>query len=250
MITASAEVREEVARAVARLASATPVGDAFIVDVPVLYPSGKGAAVQVQFHRGRCVVSDMGLGHLEAEMEGGGDGYSRWARFAAEEAGISYDGQSLFVLEVSPDRLDGAIVLVANTSCRAVTITMVKAQERKERSYNAELFERVTSLFPTNLVSRQEEVEGEFHKWDAHNVVRLPDRRPIIFEAVSPHQNSVASKVTMFLDIGQRTNAPSRVAVARDLSKMQDFAGILGNVAHVIEFSAQRIEYERHAIAA
>jgi hypothetical protein len=118
-------------------------GESAIIAVPVLYPSGSSCSVQITFNRDRCFVSDLALGHMEAQMQGADTFYGRSAKEAAQRFGVGFDGLSMFAAWASIDKIEAAISMVANASANAVTVAMFKAMEEKERNW---LVRSVTSF--------------------------------------------------------------------------------------------------------
>src|SRR4051794_21294640 len=108
---------KEVVDAVAREIVATDHRAAgSFIRTPLLYPGGATVVVRIEQGDARFFVSDIGLGHQEAEMMGAGSMYAKPARVIAEEAGVRFDNQAFFVLETSRDQLPGAVVTIANCS--------------------------------------------------------------------------------------------------------------------------------------
>ncbi len=109
---------------VARMLVATEhrAGRSFI-RTPLLYPSGAAVVVRIVDRSGKFFVSDVGLGHEEAEMMGSGSMYAENARLIAEAAGVRFDNQAFFVLEASCEQLHGAVVTIANCSQEAMRVT-------------------------------------------------------------------------------------------------------------------------------
>ena len=73
---------------------------------------------------------------------------------------------------------------------------------------------------------------GLHAEWDAHNVVRL-GTRTAVFEPVSSHRLSIASKFTMFSDLARR---PDMVlaALVENVAQLGDRGQMLYDVARVI----------------
>src|ERR1700677_2719324 len=72
-------------------------GSGSLIKTPLMYPSGACAVVQITQQGDRFFVSDMGLGHQEAEMIGASTLYANSARGLADHYGIRFDNQAFFV---------------------------------------------------------------------------------------------------------------------------------------------------------
>jgi hypothetical protein len=252
LITASAieNIADRMPGIISRLTSVSVRGDDLRLTLPIIYPSGSEAVVQITASGSNCLVSDLGVGSHEANLGGFDDLYPRYARLVGDALGVRFDGHGLFVLDAPVDRLDGAIVNVANASVRAVSLAGLNASERREKARNEELFEKLITIFPLSVVRRNTNVVGASRAWQAHNVVELPSRQKTIYEFVGPSATSVYSKATMFLDISVLEEAPTRVSVVNSLEGMGEFVGVLSHVSNVIQLEASREVYEKYANAA
>jgi hypothetical protein len=252
MITAEDTIlRERLAQAITRLMAVRADGDSARVSVPVLYPSGSSCAVEIILNGDRCFVSDLALGHLEAEMNGADEFYAYTAKRAAEHFGVRYDGMSVFAQWVSVSKVETAIASVANASVQAATSAIFRAMEEKQKHRNLEVFERVSAIFGAQSVAKTADISGRDAAWEAHNVVTFPDRRRAIFEFVSESQNSIANKFMMFSDLSRAGDASlSRNSVVRSLQRIGKKGSMLADVSNVIELSANPDEFRRYARAA
>src|SRR5579883_550486 len=106
-----AAIAEDVARQLVTVEH-RPIGS--FIKTPLLYPSGSTVVVRVYESASRYFVTDDGLGYQEAELLGASHIYARHARVIADNAGVRFDSQAFFVLEVPRDRLPGAVVSIAN----------------------------------------------------------------------------------------------------------------------------------------
>jgi hypothetical protein len=166
---------------------------------------------------------------------------------AADRFGIGFDGQDMFTLWASLDRVEGAIAAVSNASVQAASLAILRAEEDRNRRRNSEVYDRVRDVFGP-AVEKMAELEGRHAKWTAHNVVSLPDRRFAIFEFVSNHQNSIPSKFMMFSDIALREEKNiSLNAVVRNVDELGHKGLMLHDVATLISLTASNDDYRRYA---
>lgn len=133
VIGKQSEFTERLTKAISRLMKLMPDGDRARISVPILYPSGSSAAVEVVFNSGKCFVTDLALGQMESEMHGADSFYDSAARKAAERFGVKYDGLSVFAAWASIEGIEGAIASVANASVAAAVNSIYKAAEEKEK---------------------------------------------------------------------------------------------------------------------
>lgn len=255
MITASSDsgtvdLSSRVSEALSRIVTLRQDGQRYQITLPVLYPNGNSAAVEISPNGGRLFVSDMGLGHLEAEYSGASAYYDRQARRAAERYGIRYDGHNVFAIDVSMPQVEAAISAVSNASVQAASSAIMKSLEDKDRRWNEEVYDRVVDVFDHVAVQRVESVSGVKDVWTAHNVVSFPSGRKAIFEFVSPHANSVANKFMMFSDLAEATAPLTLNCVVADLEKFNRARGaMLSDLANVIPLAASNDQFAAFAKA-
>lgn len=233
-----AAIAAEVAR---NLAYTTERPEGTYICTPVMYQSG--AAVTVRLFWGkdrRFIVSDAGAGFEEAMLLGGESIYSRIAGEVARNAGVKFDGHSIFELDIAEDQLVGAVATIANCSQEAVFLTAQSAAERRHTNAGDLLYRRLFSAFrhvPSSEVVKDHEIIGASttpHKFDS--LVRVRDSRAL-FGYVEAHANSVAAAVTKFGDVKRLDDSPARVAVVRSKAALGTRFGLLAPVCSVVEQS-------------
>ncbi|MDE2444993.1 MAG: hypothetical protein KGO94_02370 [Alphaproteobacteria bacterium] len=225
----------------------TPDGERARVAVPVLYPSGSSAAVEVVFNAGKCFVTDLALGQMEAEMQGASNFYGDAAKKSVQRFGVGYDGLSIFAIWASLDKIESAIVSVANASVFAASNAIYKAVTEKEKRKNEELFEKIVRVFGKNDVVKDDEVIGRDAVWPAHNIVSLRNNRKAIFEYITPHQNSISGKYMMFSDLAKLEDKYSLTSVVNSIDSLGPKGAMLAEVSEVIQLAASDTEYLKRA---
>jgi hypothetical protein len=238
---------DRIRAAVARLMTVRNDGGSFRVNVPVLFPSGSCCAIEVMPGQDEAFISDMGLGHFEAEFSGASEFYDAQARKASEQFGVGYDGFSIFALKVPIGRLEGGIAAIANASVRAASAAILRASEEKERRQNDVVYDRILQVFDPRLVAKEADIRGARDVWGAHNVVMFPNGQKAVFEFVSEHRNSISSKFFMFSDISGSDDPVSLNAVVRDREAMPASGAMLEDVGNVIEMTANDNVFKRYA---
>lgn len=250
MSTYADDIAEKrVREALARIASVRDLDGRTVIDVPIMYPSGATAVVDIERNGDRYWVSDMGRGHIECEMSGAQSFYSGIARRVADEFGIGFDGDAMFALWVPSANLEGAIVCVANASNQASSEAVRQAVQAKSRLQSERIFDRVRSLFGDKLVARSADIAGRHARWEAHNVVLFPDGHRAVFEYMTAHPNSVSAKFLMFSDLKAADQSISLNAVVRDIKSLDDKGQIVADVGNILQISTGDEQFVRYARA-
>jgi hypothetical protein len=215
-------------------------GSASLIKTPLMYPSGAMAVVQITQHGNRFFVTDMGLGHQEAEMIGASTLYNNSARGLADQYGIRFDNQAFFVAEASHDQLAGATTIVANCSIEAAALAAYRAAERRFEEDTDALYKKLISVFPRTEVERDVEVVGSStHKWKIATILHHGSK-VTLFEPVSKHPVSVVTTAAKFHDIARLDNPPTRISVVRKKNEFGNLINVLAQAGSVIDFEAPR----------
>ena len=247
---ANQDLTRRVSDAVGRLmAVRASIGGKLFLDVPVSYPSGSAAVVEIEQNGDKIWVSDMGMGCIEAEMMGARESYQHIARSKAGEFGVEYDGSAMFVLWVPIDRIEAAIVCIANASTQAAADAVRLASEAHHKRQEDIVFDRIQNVFGRQHVARTVEVAGKRTAWEAHNVVLLQNGRCAIFEPMSKHANSVSSKFLMFSDLRDADLQISLNAVVDNAQSLDAKAQMVGDVANIIELKATDETFRKYGMA-
>lgn len=246
-VVSDIEHKARIERAIARLMPLTGSGDRAKIAVPILYPSGSSAAVEIMLNGGKCFVSDLGLGQMEAEMNGADIYYDASARRAAANYHVAYDGLSIFATWASLENIESAILGVSNASVFAATNAIHKAVEEKDRKRNDAVYEKVARLFGPHQVVRHTDVIGENATWEAHNVVTFPRGKLGVFEFVSANQNSVASKYMMFSDLSKLEDRYVLTSVVSSITSIGGKAAMLQDVSEILQIDAADADFLRRA---
>jgi len=223
-----------------------------LISTPLLYPSGATVVVQVRNEGRSYFVSDMGLGYQEADLMGAGLIYGRHARLIAENAGVGFDNQAFFVVQVSRDQLAGAVIAVANCSQSAAGLAALKLAERKAGDMADRLYDRLITVFRPELVDRHAEIVGASNiRYRVATLVRAEKSAvPTIFDSVTKHPTSVAFASQQFNDIARLEDAPRRVAVVQRRDEFGDYLGLLSQAASVVDIEATKETFRMLARAA
>lgn len=214
-----------------------------ILSVPVQYPSGSLAAVEVSGGSENVWVSDQGFGFFEAEMLGADDRYPQTAKIEAQMRGVKFDGRSVFAIKVPISQVAAAIIAVANASVASAVEAVRAERDHVISEQNQFIFEKVKSAFPSADVIKLMDVSGARSPWRVHNVVRIADKIAI-FEPVVMHPTSISAKYLMFSDLAAK-HVGKLNAVVSDPSSMKPKGQMLRDVASVIGVDADISAYQR-----
>lgn len=233
--TAFQRVVEDAAR---QLVAVEEVSGAQYVKTPLMYVSGASVVVRVERAGSSTefLVSDFGSGHQEAEWLGGELTFRRVARSIADAAGIGFDHFAFFAVRISRDQMAGAIATVANCSQEAVLVTSTRVAEKRAKDDAAELYDRLSDLFTPRAVTRDASIVGASNtEWHVAALVHAGNR-PVAFEAVTKHPNSIVYAATKFHDISLVKPSPGRVAVVQRKDQLKTYLGVLSqSSSNVIE---------------
>ncbi len=217
-----------------------------IISMPVLYPSGASVVLEVTMQDGVFLVCDRGGGAQEAELMGAMRYFKKEAQRISEHAGIRFNGHDMFVIEVPPEALQGAMKVVANCSQEAAAQAAYKAAERTESDAKEVLFARLSSIFGKKDVSKDAEVLGASnHAWKV-SVLLSGQPRLGMFEPVSNSYVSVVGTTAKFYDFANLEHPPLRIAVVKSRASIGDFFGVVSAASNrVIELSASNDQFKR-----
>lgn len=223
--------RKSVDEAVRRLVTTSHFAAGSIVSMPVAYPSGTSVTLEITMQRERCFVSDRGGAFQEAELFGSTRYFKSEATRIAEAAGIRFDGRDIFVAEVPPANLRGAMVAVASASAEAVSAAMLRAADRSDRDATDELYDRLASIYRTKDVAKNVPMVGESnHQWRISVLVADKLQR-WMFEPVTGNYISAVGTAAKFHDFARVEHAPSRAAVIKSREDMKDFYGLISGAS-------------------
>jgi hypothetical protein len=249
-IKVDAEFAKVVDAVAKEIVSTEHLGSASLIRVPLMYPSGANTVVQVTQSQDRYFVTDMGLGHQEAEMIGASVLYANSAKPLAEHFGIRFDNQAFFVAEANRDQLAGAVTVVANCSSEAAALSAYKAAERKFEEDSDVLYRRLAAVFPSAEIARDVEFVGSStHKWSVAAMVKHHSH-VALFEPVNKHHASVVNAAVKFHDIARLENAPHRIAVVKRKGELGNYLNVLSQAASVVEYEVPDETFVKLAEAA
>lgn len=245
MTAASTDILDAAIRALS--ASWDEYGRRF-VSLPVQYPSGALTTLDVSIGKAEAHITDMGLGKIEASTLCEDTSYERHATYEANARGLAFDSGFIIARRISIDLLPSALIAVANASACAAHAAIRQDREKKDESRRDAIYQKVRLAFPAAEIHRTLNVSGGRAVWDVHNVVDLRDNRKAIFEPVSNHVLSVATKFTMFSDLITRGDLILN-AVFSDPSNLDAKSQMLREVANIVGIDDSIEAYREKAAA-
>lgn len=235
---AEARLSEAVSEAIRTIVTAEHYRAGSIVSLPIIYPSGSSVLLEVTKHGDRLLVSDRGGGFQEAELMGASRQYKEEAERIGREAGIRFDGHSMFVVDVPFDRLSGAMVVVANCSQDAAVFAAERLADGIEADARDVLFARLSAVFRGWRVEKNARVIGaSTHPWRVAVEVAKHDKRAI-FEPVTKRYITIVGTAAKFHDLARLEAPPARFAVVRSIEDLGNYYGVVSGASdRVIEAS-------------
>ncbi len=220
--------------------------DGYIFTTGAVYPSGSPVRVRVSFDGNTCFVSDMGVGSNEAEMIGASPRqFGHHARATANHFGVGFDSHSFFVLQISIDRIAGAVKIVSAASHRATVLTEAAISEQSAKNERDLLVDKLIDVYGKTRVERDVEMVGmSGHVWPVAG--RVQEGRIVAFDIATPFHSSVFSAHTKFSDLKLLGDeAPMGVVAVESQSDFKpDYITLLKQSASVIEIAAANDNYQ------
>jgi hypothetical protein len=165
--------------------------------------------------------------------------FSSHAKAVATGAGVGFDQHAFFVMEVARDQLTGAVATVANCSHDAVAIAAFRLEDKVKSDAGEKVFERIAEVFPRHAIARDAEIRSSStFRWHVATLVTFESKR-CIFDAVTPHHNSVVNAAAKFHDIAHLEDPPGRVAMVHSRRAFDRHLGLLTPASKVIELRVQ-----------
>lgn len=231
-----------------RLTTVSLSDRSMLVDTPITYPDGSTAVAEVRLGTdGKCFVSDAGLGANVAHLSGSDRWFVKKGEELARIAGIKFDRNLFFTLEVDINKIAGAIVAVTNTSRSAVEYSLFRMSEHRHAENKALMFERIDSAFKNAAIQRDVQLRGASnHSWRVDAVVKTNDHS-VAFDAVKSTHQSIFPAMAKFIDLGDKFPKMSRVAVLDKKPKEAEYLTLLSRSAKVILQSDSAETYARAA---
>lgn len=224
-----------VKRAVDKLVRVSKVSDAFLVSLPMFYPTGTAVGIRIEPAQGGFYVSDFAMGYRESEDFGAERSFRYHIQKLIEGGSVEFTTGKQVRLRASEAQLKGAIIKVANLSRDAALKAYENAAEWDNEELAADLFQRLSTVFGANhVIARAQKLGASNVEWKFAAKVNV-EGRELLFDAVSPHHNSVFSAVSKFNDVLLEDSELEAIAVVDSKSAMGKWLPLLSQAAIVIE---------------
>jgi hypothetical protein len=234
-----------VRKAVEGLVRASAWGNAYLISVPLVYPSGTIVGVKVAPSHGGYIVSDAGLGWREAE------GYEAQRSFGAhagrikDQVGIEYTADHEFRMFATEKQLTAAIRRVSYASHRSAVKAFHSIPEAGEQEIGAALYQRLRETFGKENVAGELKLPGASNiEWPFAAQV-LQGKRRVLFDVVSPQWASVVAAKSKFSDVRHLGPNTVPVAVVDSIDAMGKWLPLISQEAEVIEDDVDGAELRR-----
>jgi hypothetical protein len=224
-----------VRKAVGGLVRVSAWGNAYLVTIPLVYPSGTTVGVKVDPSKGGYLVSDSGLGWREAEGYEAERSYGAHAGRIKKQVGVEYTGNHEFQMFANQRQLATAIRRVAYASHRAAVKAFHSLPEAGEQEIGAALYQRLRDTFGEANVAGALNLPGASNiDWPFAAQV-LQGKRRVLFGVVSPHWTSVVAAKSKFSDVRHLGPNTVPVAVVDSIDAMGKWLPLISQEAEVIE---------------
>lgn len=251
MTMAFQQIRDEdisdagVKNAVEGLVRASAWGNAYLISVPLVYPSGTTVGIKVVPSKGGYVVTDAGLGFREAEGFEAQRSFGAHAGRIKDQVGVEYTSDHEFQMFATARQLASAIRRVSYASHRSAVKSFHSLPEACEQEIGAALFQRLRETFGKENVAGDLKLAGASNiEWPFAAQV-LQGVRRIVFDVVSPQWTSVVAAKSKFSDVRHLGPNTVPVAVVDSIDAMGKWLPLISQEAEVIEDDIDANELRR-----
>ena len=228
-------IRDEgVRKAVEGLVRVSAWGNAYLVSVPFVYPSGTVVGVKIVPTNRGYLVSDACLGFREAEALEAQRSYGAHAGRIKDQVGVEYTSNHEFRIIANERQLSSAIRRVAYASHRSAVKAFHSLPEAGEQEIGAALYQRLRETFGNENVAGDLKLAGGSNiEWPfAAQVVQ--GKRRVVFDVVSPQWTSVVAAKSKFSDVRHLGPNVIPVAVVDSIDAMGKWLPLISQEAEVI----------------
>ncbi len=194
----------------ARLETTTVLPDGGLVTVSIV-PQGDSYRVSDD-SQGLLALLSLGAGDLTR-------GDARRGLRIAESFGLKFDGQGFSVEGVSLDRMNAAVVYVAEAARAWTQGALESRHDAARRTLVDRVESRIRESAPGLIVERERPLQGassKQHRFDL--VVMRGDEPRAVFETLTPFAGSIAAAHLKFFDLEQARPHCLREGVVEDFT--------------------------------
>jgi hypothetical protein len=209
-------------------------GEAYFVNLPLIYPSGSFVTARVSRTAQGFRVDDAGFAYREMEAVGAERSFGRVATKVAGAADVETNRRA-FYTDASADELQRAICDVAIASWNAADKVFAKVAEQEETEIAEHLRQRLAKIFGSSKLEDVHSITGpSTSNWDVSAILHV-DGSLAVFQAVSNHANSVYRTSAAFHDLAALPTPPRLISVVSDKQALGSKLMILSQAGRVIE---------------
>ena len=225
----------DVDAALAQLVTFHSYGGAQFINLPLLYPDGSSVTLKVErVGEDLVLISDGGFAFREVEAVGAEASFASVASHVTQKRGVDAN-RRIVCRQVAVSHIHRAIADVAIASWEIVDRIYGRLEEKDEVEFVQEVQSRLVTVFGRERTECGATLVGlSSSEWQISALVKT-DHGPAVFQAVSPHPNSVYRTTTAFHDLSALETPPRLVAVVHDKQKLGPKIGLLSQAGRVIE---------------
>ncbi len=223
------------------------------IDMPLLMPSGSMTTVTVwpEGQGETFMVTDDGAALFEIESGAFTERiFQRVAKERCPKYGADFDNAAMFFLRVTPDRLRGAIIAMANLMKEVVDETIQRSISHKAKQIDLELWDKLERTFAGFEMQRRAHILGDSTAEHEFTALLKTERGLVLFDTFSAQGNSINSVYVKMSDIRRAEEAPRGIAVTRRISEIGPKLNLITSVSQVVEVGIQTDALRRLALAA
>lgn len=222
----SEDVERVVSETASNLVRINRVNGTFYINLPLVYPDGSFVTVRLDHVHSGIRVSDSGFAFRQVEDVSASRSFSRVASVASDNFDVEVRDRAI-VVDATEDDLHRAIIDVGTASWTIADSICRKIYGEDDEELADDLKSKLIQIFgPVNVREETTIIGVSTNSWDVSAIVHLKDH-DAVFQAVSPHANSIYKASTAFRDLSGLKNAPRLIAVVRDKSLLGPKSSLL-----------------------
>lgn len=224
----------------------------FRVEMPVVLPSGSAATVTVwpEGVGDTFMVTDDGSALFEVESGAfSSTVFTSLASKLSERYGASFDGTSMFYLRVSPERLRGAIITMANLMKEVVDETIHRSITQRANPIEHELWDKLERVFGGYEIKKRAHLFGESTAEHQFSAVLKAENGLVAFDTFTAKGGSINSVYVKMADIGRCETPPRGIAVTKNRADIGPKLNLITSVAQVVELDIKTDDLRTLALA-
>lgn len=239
-------------RVVSRLCEVSETNGRTVIQMPVATHHGGGISVSVWPEpSGSFLVSDDGLAYHEVMVAAASERtFATVARQECERYGATFDGHSMFLMRIGPDRLKGAIVAMTTLVKEVIDVTLERSFAEKADRDEEEFVKRVSEAFSGQVITENAVVSGSSTATHRVDMLVSTERGFLAFDYFTKAPGSISAAYLKLSDIARLEDGPKPIrpiGVTSDLNLVGPKLALISSVAAVIPARASKEAFQRLA---